>query len=728
MAKETTVEVDTKYTEKLKSIEEGFKKISRAASAITIPQKLFAEMEKYQQSIEKTDKLLKKLEEKQKKLNKLVTMETIMKVTVKRTTIEDTSEVSDKSSEKEGDKKGEKGKNKKIEFLKDAGGAINGVDKILTLPKVLKNVPGLRKVFGVNFSTTFNRIGTGLSKAYSAANSKLASGLVATGNTADKIFKGIGPTTGKIIENFRTGIKNAGSGIGNIFSNIGKIDFKAILPNIGSTISNMWSGSVSGITGLFSGMGKGIGTVWKSVTSFDYIGAFKGIGPGILNGIKGIGPGLSGMFSSIGSGISGAFSALAAANPLAIILILVGAFVLLYMKCESFRRVVNDAFKKIMPEIMKFVNIVKDVACAVFQELLSIFNQLKPALFSMLQKGKPLFEMLVNTIVAAIKMIVEVIQYLVPVFAQIWEAIKPVIMIALEVIIALIGAAIETITFILQLLIDVFQAVWDAIAPIVMLAIDIIVGLITGLIETISFIIQGIVVVITLIWEQIKPIFQIGVEFIINVWNSFKEFMGGLWSGLVSGIEGFANGLKETISGAVDWVKGKLSEMASSIPGLTTVINLVKGKNYSGTNFWKGGLTYVGERGRELIQYPTGERFMAEAKMLMNLPKGTKIFTNSKTEKMLNKNVPKEKMMTVDENNQLKKLGGFNGLSDYADFKFGGGTNYSNVQADNITINITNTYGNQTTAQIKDTNNDLVRKINEVLFQKEDRRRRVSIG
>ena len=152
------------------------------------------------------------------------------------------------------------------------------------------------------------------------------------------------------------------------------------------------------------------------------------------------------------------------------------------------------------------------------------------------------------------------------------------------------------------------------------------------------------------------------------------------------------------------------------------------GYKYTGTGFWKGGLTYVGERGRELIQYPTGERFMADAKMLMNLPKGTRIFRNSMTERIMNNGFSGNNMMTADENNQLKKLGGFNGLSDYTDSKFGGGINYSSVKADNITVNITNTYGNQSPAQIKDTNNDLVRKINEVLFQKEDRKRRVSIG
>lgn len=53
MAREVIHEVDTKYNEKLKSIEEGFKKISKVASTIIIPQKLHTEMEKYQQNIEK---------------------------------------------------------------------------------------------------------------------------------------------------------------------------------------------------------------------------------------------------------------------------------------------------------------------------------------------------------------------------------------------------------------------------------------------------------------------------------------------------------------------------------------------------------------------------------------------------------------------------------------------------------------------------------------------------
>lgn len=218
---------------------------------------------------------------------------------------------------------------------------------------------------------------------------------------------------------------------------------------------------------------------------------------------------------------------------------------------------------------------------------------------------------------------------------------------------------------------------------------------------------------------------------ILNIylaWTSLPPMIETIWQQILGGTDIFLSNLKSKFSTAIEEIKQKVSEIPTNITMAMLPSSGAPGKRYTGTNFWKGGLTYVGERGRELIQYPTGERFVAEAKMLMNLPKGTKIFRNSVTEKMMSGNTSGNKAMTADENNQLMKLISFNGLSDYADFKFSGGTNYSNVQTDNITINITNSFGNQSPSQIKDTNADLVRKINEILFQKEDRKRRVSIG
>lgn len=238
---------------------------------------------------------------------------------------------------------------------------------------------------------------------------------------------------------------------------------------------------------------------------------------------------------------------------------------------------------------------------------------------------------------------------------------------------------------------------------------------------------DNIVIMISMKFLLIQNLSMIAILQIYLLWSILPIQIEGIWQQILSGADVFLSSLKAKFTTTIAEIKQQMAEISS------VSINIPSsgkgpGNTYTGSNFWRGGLTYVGERGRELIQYPTGERFMADAKMLMNLPKGTKIFRNFMTERIMNNGFSGSNIMTTDENNQLKKLGGFNGLSDYTNFKFGGGSNYSSVQANNITINITNTYGNQSTAQIKDTNNDLVRKINEVLFQKEDRKRRVSIG
>lgn len=55
-----------------------------------------------------------------------------------------------------------------------------------------------------------------------------------------------------------------------------------------------------------------------------------------------------------------------------------------------------------------------------------------------------------------------------------------------------------------------------------------------------------------------------------------------------------------------------------------------------GTNYSPGGVAELGERGRELVQNPSGEVWMAENRGLYNLQQGSKVLTNQKTEAILN--------------------------------------------------------------------------------------------
>ncbi|MDR2879690.1 MAG: hypothetical protein LBV03_07250 [Fusobacteriales bacterium] len=692
MARETTVEVDievsTKYSEKIKKAEERLKKVNKVASKMNTPKKPLTEMEKYQQSIYKTNKLLQKLEKQQRSIGKLTQIETILKAKVKITITE--SEKKQTSLNSNSDKK----KEDKNWFEKGADIADN-IEKYWTLYDRISGLfSGKKKKENSNIKTEDTSIKTSTNNSQSSSENTCIS--------EGKKDKGW----------FEKGA------------------------DIADNIEKYWT-LYDRISGLFNKKSTGQNNNNDQEASTGMTGLLSLNTNGMLTQLPAIGSKAIAFFTGIGSKISGVLSAMFASNPVGLVIVgiiaAIAVFVLLYKKCEWFRNGVNKIFNAIKPYIVMIGNFIKQFIIFYIKFLILYLKIVVQVFKFVWNTVKAIVATVFNVIVQIIKtyilIVKSIIETIVIIFQTVWNAIKAVIDFVISLIIAGITLFIDTIKIIIETVIMVFQTVWDTVLLIITLAIEFITSIISAGIEIITFIINGIVAVFTFIWEQIGIIVQGGIDFITGLWDTVTTKVSEVWGVIVSGISGFMESIKSTVGGAVDWVKGKFSEIIGSIPFLDKILGGGgPGKKYSGTNFWKGGLTYVGERGRELIQYPTGERFMAEAKMLMNLPKGTQIFTNSKTEKMLNKNVPKEKMMTVDENNQLKKLGGFNGLSDYADFKFGGGINYSNVQTDNITINITNTYGNQSSTQIKDTNNDLIRKINEVLFQKEDRKRRVSIG
>ena len=92
--------------------------------------------------------------------------------------------------------------------------------------------------------------------------------------------------------------------------------------------------------------------------------------------------------------------------------------------------------------------------------------------------------------------------------------------------------------------------------------------------------------------------------------------------------------------------------------------------------------------------------------------------------------------LNAEEHQAFSKLSSVGGLPQYTDNKFkgtssvnGSGNKEKSPEASGgINIVIHNNYGNQTTAQIKETNTDLSQKIKKVLSDEEDRKRRVSLA
>ncbi len=127
------------------------------------------------------------------------------------------------------------------------------------------------------------------------------------------------------------------------------------------------------------------------------------------------------------------------------------------------------------------------------------------------------------------------------------------------------------------------------------------------------------------------------VETLLGVFSGIIDFVVGVftgdweraWDGVVSAFSSIIGGLSDIASHIVESVTGILKGIADYVSGLFDSIgklgkasqdasNAAVGQNAGGTSFWRGGPTWINERGAEII----------------DLPKGTRIYPHSESLKM----------------------------------------------------------------------------------------------
>lgn len=163
-------------------------------------------------------------------------------------------------------------------------------------------------------------------------------------------------------------------------------------------------------------------------------------------------------------------------------------------------------------------------------------------------------------------------------------------------------------------------------------------------------------------WKKIKPVVTKVINAVVNKFNHFKEVAGNVFNRIIEVIKGFIEGAKalfksiisfitgtflgawnsawngvvgafKTIFGGVKTLvksvmNGVISFINRGIGGLNKIqvpdwVPLAGGKGINiplipqlakGTNFWKGGLVQVHERGGEIVDLPRGSRVMPHDK------------------------------------------------------------------------------------------------------------------
>ncbi|MTI46661.1 MAG: hypothetical protein FH761_02375 [Firmicutes bacterium] len=227
-------------------------------------------------------------------------------------------------------------------------------------------------------------------------------------------------------------------------------------------------------------------------------------------------------------------------------------------------------------------------------------------------------------------------------FSDIWNGVGNIINESIEYLKSVIKLGLEFID-------GIFNDIWN------------------GIKQFFSDIWQGISNSIDESIKHLKTTIKIGLEFVSgifdSIWNGIKEFFSDIWEGIgntidesIEGIKSTVNtglefvkgvfddiwgGIKETVTdvweGIVDGIKGSINTIIEAINKLIRGMNKLKiklptGKTLGfniptipllaeGTDYFKGGLAIVGEKGPELL----------------NLPRGAQVYSNKETQGILNR-------------------------------------------------------------------------------------------
>ena len=191
--------------------------------------------------------------------------------------------------------------------------------------------------------------------------------------------------------------------------------------------------------------------------------------------------------------------------------------------------------------------------------ILPVIQTVVATIGSIMSQAAPVISGLVSAIGIAVTALAPVFS---TIFSEIGEKVGSVIAFVGE----RMGFIQEVIGTVAPILGDVISTAWSVISPVM----DIAISVFELVFSVVQKVFPGIQAVLETVWGVVKPI----VEGIGSVVGKVAGWLGS----------------------AVDWVTGSGGSDA--------------GSNADGDNNWKGGLTWVGEDGAELVDLPKGSRIL----------------------------------------------------------------------------------------------------------------------
>ena len=351
---------------------------------------------------------------------------------------------------------------------------------------------------------------------------------------------------------------------------------------MGQKMAQDLQGAFTGFAGMANGALDGILSVFGKLNFAPLLEPLKGIGQTISRAFSGIGG--EGLTNGIAGALNGIISLAGK----------VAGVVGQMISGINFGQI-SQIFGDIMNAFNSFwssldLGSIGNMLSMAFSGFMQIVTMLTPALAPILQ----MFAVIVNLAV------------------QIGTALIPVVGIVLQIGAVLISAIVP----VAQVVIGVFAGI-----------VGVVVGVFSAIIGVVASVMGAILAVISGVINSIGAVVNRVAVFFAQGFNKARSIA----QGVINAIKGFFDGLAGTVSGIASKIAGMFKIKPPSWLGF---LGGGKGR-YIGDKSWEGGPVTVAEKGAEMIRLPSGQQFLANEEMTMNLPQGTRISTAEATRRMM---------------------------------------------------------------------------------------------
>lgn len=259
-----------------------------------------------------------------------------------------------------------------------------------------------------------------------------------------------------------------------------------------------------------------------------------------------------------------------------------------------------------------------------FSQIGQIFSDIGNAVMTLFSNID--FGSIGNMFAMAFGQIMQVVSMLTPALAPIMQIFAVIVNLAVQIgtaLIPVIGIVLQIGAVLIATFVPIAQVVIGVFAGIV----GVVVGVFSAIIGVVASIMGAVLAVISGVINSIGAVVNKIATFFTQGFNKAKSIA----QGVINAIKGFFEGLA-----------GKVSEIAGKIAGMFKIkppswlgfLGGGKGR-YIGDKSWEGGPVTVAEKGAEMIRLPSGQQFLANEEMTMNLPQGTRISTAESTRRMM---------------------------------------------------------------------------------------------